>query len=300
MTRERTRILGVGVVASVLLATGVSQPIFGGNGREAKDTLVVRYACLVGGRDAGTAPTAGGVMSSDELSQFLLEWQPDADNDEVRGVFALNDLGELARQASEMPPEGMVASGVYAHGDSTFEITMDIRPSRTIESSREVMTIAAEIKRNGKILSAPLIHTPLGERAIITTKDGPEAPFLFLVVEVARVSREELRLRGLKHSWRTDYKLVDGEEVIAPKAIEKVQPVYTVAAKEAKQQGRVVLRMVINEHGAIEDVEVVEGQPYGLTEQAVAAARQWKFEPALHQGTPVPVFYLVTVNFRLE
>jgi hypothetical protein len=37
----------------------------------------------------------------------------------------------------------------------------------------------------------------------------------------------------------------------------------------------------------------------GLDEKALAAVRQWKFEPALKDGRPVPVQINVEVNFRL-
>jgi protein TonB len=288
------------MLLTALLLTVVSSPGVASVEAGGEDALVVRYACLVGGREPGSAPIAAGVLSREELSDFLLEWEPEADNREVRDVFALNELGELSRQATQLPLEGGVVSGDYAHGDSSFEIDMNIRPARTLEPESEVITISAEIKRDGKLLTGPTIHSGMGERAIITTTNGPEAPFLFLVVEVDRVSPEELRRRGLRHSWRKDYMLVDGEEVTAPVAIEKTRPAYPPEAKEVKYQGRVVLRMVINEEGKIEDVEVVEGQPYGLTEAAVTAAGAWRFEPALYQGKPVAVLYMVTINFRLE
>ena len=267
---------------------------------EGDDVLVIRYASLVGGRNGGTAPVVSGVLSREELSEYLLEWTPGADNQEVQNVFALNDIGELARQATQLPLDGGVVSGIYAHGDSSFEIGMNIRPARTIDSGDDVMTVMAEIKRDGELVSSPVIHTRLGERAIITAVGKADGPFLFVVIEIDRVSPRELVRRGLRHSWRKDYLLVDGEDVTAPVVIEKVQPVYTEVARENKQQGRVVLRAVINEEGVIEDVEVIEGQPYGLSEQAVEAVRQWRFKPAVHKGEPVAVFYLLTINFRLE
>ena len=48
-----------------------------------EDVLVVRYACLVGGREAGSAPISSGVLGREELSDYLLEWAPDSDNKEV-------------------------------------------------------------------------------------------------------------------------------------------------------------------------------------------------------------------------
>ena len=177
---------------------------------------------------------------------------------------------------------------------------MKISPSRSSQSNQPTVTVAAEISRDGELLSGPTITTPLGERAIITTTNGPEAPFLFLVVEVDRISADELLRRGLRHSWRKDYRLVDGEEVIAPVVIEKIQPAYPEEARKLKHQGRVVLRSVIDTDGLVEDVEVVEGQPYGLNEAAIAAVRAWTFQPALLDGEPVAVFYLLTINFRLK
>ncbi len=285
------------VLAALLLAPWTA---IADDGEPGDDVMVVRYACLVGGREAGTAPTSAGVLSREELSDFLLEWKPQADNDEVREVFALNDLGELARQASQLPLAGGSVSGALAHGDSNFEIDMKIRPANSLDPNREVLSISAEIRRGGKLLSGPTIHTPLGERAIITTTNGPEAPFLFLVVEVDHMSSKELVSRGLRHSWSKNIRLVDGEEVTAPVAIEKTAPSYTEEGRKARHQGRVVLRTVIDERGLVEDVEVIEGQPYGLSEAAVAAVRAWRFHPALLDGEPVPVFYLLTINFRLD
>ena len=103
-----------------LLATLLVLPPVAGAESAAKneDALVVRYACLIGGREAGTAPTSAGVLSHEALVDLLLEWKPGLDNEEVRQVFALNDLGELARQASQLPLAGGAVSGVYVHGDS--------------------------------------------------------------------------------------------------------------------------------------------------------------------------------------
>jgi len=39
--------------------------------------------------------------------------------------------------------------------------------------------------------------------------------------------------------------------------------------------------------------------PFGLTEQAIAAARQIKFVPAVKDGRPVSVFMQLEYNFNL-
>ncbi len=267
---------------------------------DGEDVLLVRYACLVGGREVGSAPMVAGVLGPGELSDLLLEWEPKSDNREVREVFALNDLGELARQAAQLPLSGGAVSGVYARGESSFGLSLNVGPIDTLDSGEEAITLVAEIQHDGEILTRSTVLTRVGERAIITTTNGPDAPFLFLVIEVDRISSDELVRRGLRHAWRKDYLLVDGEDVMAPIAIEKIQPGYPEEARKQKHQGRVVLRMVINADGEVEGVEVIEGQPYGLSEAAVAAARSWRFSPAMRHDEPVAVFYVVTINFRLE
>lgn len=283
------------LVALALLASALS-PAFAD---DEDDVLVVRYACLLGGRGEASAPTASGVLSPKELHELLLEWTPESDNEEVRRVFALNDLGELARQASQLPLAGGAVSGVYAYGDERFEVNLEVRPASSVDVDGDAVKITGEVQRNGEVLSRPTIFSPLGERAILTSSAGPGAPMIFLVVEVDRLSSAELRRRGLRQSWRKEYLLVDGDEVTAPVAIEKAQPAYPEEARKDKLQGKVVLRLAIDDQGTVDGVEVVDGLP-GLTEAAVEAARAWRFRPALRHGEPVAVLYVVTINFRLE
>ncbi|HEX8411559.1 MAG TPA: energy transducer TonB [Thermoanaerobaculia bacterium] len=40
--------------------------------------------------------------------------------------------------------------------------------------------------------------------------------------------------------------------------------------------------------------------PLGLDQAALNAVRQWKFKPGTLNGQPVPVYYNLTVNFRIE
>ena len=44
---------------------------------------------------------------------------------------------------------------------------------------------------------------------------------------------------------------------------------------------------------------VLKSLPYGLSDAALVAVKQWVFEPATKDGTPVSVIYNLTVNFKL-
>lgn len=90
------------------------------------------------------------------------------------------------------------------------------------------------------------------------------------------------------------------DEITHPVVIEKVNPKYPTSAKDEKVMGMVVVESVITEEGVVDDVRVVENPDDRLAAAAVEALMQWRFEPALCDGTPVGVYYNLTFNFRLE
>jgi protein TonB len=82
--------------------------------------------------------------------------------------------------------------------------------------------------------------------------------------------------------------------------VEKVNPKYPPSAKDEKVMGTVVVESVITEEGVVDDVRVIENPDDRLAAAAVEALKQWRFEPALCDGTPVGVYYNLTFNFRLQ
>jgi protein TonB len=91
-----------------------------------------------------------------------------------------------------------------------------------------------------------------------------------------------------------------GGEVTPPRAISRVPPKYTEEARQARIQGIVILEAVIDPRGEVKSVRVLKGLPLGLDGAAVEAVKRWKFEPARLQGQPVAVYFILTVNFKLE
>ncbi|MDP6581636.1 MAG: TonB family protein, partial [Vicinamibacterales bacterium] len=93
-----------------------------------------------------------------------------------------------------------------------------------------------------------------------------------------------------------------GGEVSSPRLSEETKPRYTRAAMEAKIQGGVVMTCIVQIDGSCTDVNVVESLDtrYGLDRQAQRALRQWRFEPGMRQGEPVPVLVTVEMTFTLR
>jgi outer membrane biosynthesis protein TonB len=106
-----------------------------------------------------------------------------------------------------------------------------------------------------------------------------------------------------------------------PKLVHQVKPTYPADAKEEKVEGVVVIDLVIGKDGTIRDAHVAasaptmerlqelktkEGRFRGiegdkrLGEAAVAAVKQWRYEPVLKDGKPVDFQATVTVRFKLS
>lgn len=79
----------------------------------------------------------------------------------------------------------------------------------------------------------------------------------------------------------------------------KPKPDYTEAGRKQKINGEVELQVLFSADGRVRVMRVVQRLGYGLDEQAVKAAEQIKFKPALHEGQPIDTTALVHIIFEL-
>jgi protein TonB len=90
-----------------------------------------------------------------------------------------------------------------------------------------------------------------------------------------------------------------GGAVKEPRKIRDVRPVYPEIAQQARVQGVVILEVLVDEFGLVQDAKVLRSVPL-LDDAALDAVRQWAYTPTLLNGVPVPVVMTVTVNFSLH
>jgi len=74
---------------------------------------------------------------------------------------------------------------------------------------------------------------------------------------------------------------------------------YPEKAKEMEIEGRVVLKVLINESGSVVAVSITKGLGGGCDEAAVKAAFDVKYKPALSNGKPVKSSAALPVIFKL-
>ncbi len=93
-----------------------------------------------------------------------------------------------------------------------------------------------------------------------------------------------------------------GDGVSLPVVVREVKPAYTAEAMQRLIQGSVWMDVVIDEAGDVTDVTVTTSldKEYGLDDQAVKAARLWKFNPGRKDGKPVAVKVTLQMTFTLK
>jgi TonB family protein len=98
-----------------------------------------------------------------------------------------------------------------------------------------------------------------------------------------------------------DYsKIFTGKDVTTKaRLISKPEPQYTEDARKNQVTGTVVLKVVFASNGTVQNIRTVSGLPYGLTEKAIAAARNIKFVPATKDGHQVSMWMQLEYNFNL-
>ena len=93
-----------------------------------------------------------------------------------------------------------------------------------------------------------------------------------------------------------------GNNVSPPRLLREVKPQYTAEAMRAKIQGTVWLEVVVLPDGTVGDVNITKSLDpvFGLDQQALDAARQWRFAPGTRFGEPVPVLVGLELYFNLR
>jgi TonB family protein len=93
-----------------------------------------------------------------------------------------------------------------------------------------------------------------------------------------------------------------GNGVSTPRPIREVKPLYTADAMRAKIQGTAIVECVVMPDGTVGPARIVKSLDpnFGLDQEAVKAARQWRFIPGTLKGQPVPVSVLIELLFTLR
>lgn len=83
---------------------------------------------------------------------------------------------------------------------------------------------------------------------------------------------------------------------MAARVLSIVPPDYPKSLQDARVAGSVILSVVIAKDGSVKSLSVLSG-PARLRRFALAAVKQWRFQPTILEGSPVEVSTTVTIDF---
>ncbi len=88
------------------------------------------------------------------------------------------------------------------------------------------------------------------------------------------------------------------EPLVRPKHKTRVKPVYTMQARQAEIEGVVKVEVTVDESGRVLQARVLNGLGYGLDESALAAVKQWTFQPGSRCGRPLVATIVIPIRFE--
>lgn len=94
--------------------------------------------------------------------------------------------------------------------------------------------------------------------------------------------------------------LLGQSEIMKPKKIRMVNPLYPENAIAQRRQGVVFLEAVVAPEGCVSRVEVRQGLSLDLDVSALRAVSGWQYTPTVRNGQTVPVIMKITVQFSLQ
>jgi TonB family protein len=90
------------------------------------------------------------------------------------------------------------------------------------------------------------------------------------------------------------------DAVNPPLLLKKVDPMYPPGAKESGLKGYVVLNVRTDGQGNVKDVMVIRSTGEVFNAPAIAAVKQWKYEPYLEKGQPKELVFSVSLRFETQ
>ena len=111
--------------------------------------------------------------------------------------------------------------------------------------------------------------------------------------------RPELLVRGAtapEHDETRPARI--GFGVLPPKPLFTPEPPFPDKASHENFQGVVVLNVIVDKAGKLQNIYVVRPVGMGLEEAAVATVKTWRFKPSERDGEPVAVEMIIEVAFN--
>lgn len=89
------------------------------------------------------------------------------------------------------------------------------------------------------------------------------------------------------------------ESEMASRLVTRVPANYPPVARAAHIEGHVVIKAIVGTDGSVLQAQIISGHPM-LSREALLSVSKWRYQPLVHDGSPVEVVTTVTVEFKLS
>lgn len=161
------------------------------------------------------------------------------------------------------------------------------------------VTIEALIDEDGRVKSSRVLKRlgfGLDEAAMESVREWTFSPATQDGVPVALTAQVDVEF-----NLRNTNALRMGAGMTPPKALSQGFPHFTEEARRAKiPDAKVILQVVVKTDGSVDVVRVVQGFAFGMTDSAIKALKQYRFNPGRKDGQDVDVALDFEFNFHLH
>lgn len=91
------------------------------------------------------------------------------------------------------------------------------------------------------------------------------------------------------------------DNVNPPELLEFQPPVYPKNLRERDIEGKVIVKLLIDKEGKVQEIQIFESSGYKMFDQiAIKAVRQWRFKPARKGNQQRVSWVLIPINFQIK
>jgi TonB family protein len=212
------------------------------------------------------------------------------------------------RLTAATTPAGGAAEGARPAASPAPSTPAPVRVTPTVAARAQAVpptaTAAAVVAKAGPVTPPPAV--PPTATAVVPTPAPTEAPTAPPEPTQAPTSPPELPPTHapvppppvVHQGDLVDFATIDTQ----PEPLSTPKPDYPQLAVREGVSGTVILRVLIDENGAVDDVQVLRGvkPDLGLDRAAVDAVRKWRYKPATKSGVRVKVWFTQPIAFQLQ
>lgn len=91
------------------------------------------------------------------------------------------------------------------------------------------------------------------------------------------------------------------DNINPPELLEFQRPVYPKKLRERDIEGKVILKILIDKEGKVQEIQIFESSGYKTFDQiAIKSVRQWRFKPARKENQQRESWVLIPINFQIK